>query len=143
MVGYLDSSVLLRHILLGDEKIRKVFACTQVISSELLEIECRRVIHRYRLTGELDDEGFITASNRLSQILQGISILILSPAVKKRAGEAFPVIIKTLDAIHLSSALIFAAARPADSLQIFSHDQGINRCARALGFSTPFQDATV
>jgi hypothetical protein len=48
MVGYLDSSVLLRHILLGDAGIKQVLACDRIISSELLEIECHRVLHRYR-----------------------------------------------------------------------------------------------
>jgi len=57
MVAYLDSSVLLRYILLGDDGIKQVFDNDLVISSELLNIECRRVIHRYRLQGNLDDKG--------------------------------------------------------------------------------------
>jgi len=52
---------------------------------------------------------------------------------------AFPVVIKTLDAIHLSSALIFKGARPTELLHIFSYDKGMNRCARALGFQVPFE----
>lgn len=55
MVGYLDYSVLLRHILLGDVGMRQVADCDSIISSELLEIECKRVFHRYRLLGELND----------------------------------------------------------------------------------------
>ncbi|MBL7007146.1 MAG: PIN domain-containing protein [Spirochaetia bacterium] len=138
MVGYLDSSVVLRHILLGDAGIQQVFASGSVISSELLEIECRRVLHRYRLQGELDDAGFIIASDRLDQVVSGISILILSSKAKNRASEAFPVIIKTLDALHLASALIFQKARPTEHLLIFSYDAGMNRCARALGLPAPF-----
>ncbi|NQT58683.1 MAG: type II toxin-antitoxin system VapC family toxin [Bacteroidetes bacterium] len=138
MVGYLDSSVVLRHILLGDAGIQQVFASGRVISSELLEIECRRVLHRCRLQGELDDDSFIIASDRLDQVISGVSILVLSSKVKKRAADAFPVIIKTLDALHLASALIFQTARPAESLLIFSYDAGMNRCARALGLPAPF-----
>ena len=55
MVGYLDSSVLLRYILLGDSGLKQVFEGDGVISSELLEIECKRVLYRYRLQGNLDD----------------------------------------------------------------------------------------
>ena len=137
MVGYLDSSVVLRHILLGDAGIQQVFTSNRVISSELLEIECRRVLHRYRLQGDLDDNGFIEASDRLDRVISGVSILVLSPKVKDRASDAFPVITKTLDALHLASALIFRAARPTESLLIFSYDAGMNRCARALGFPVP------
>jgi len=39
----MDSSVLLQHILQGDEGIRQPLSCDSVISSELLEIECKRV----------------------------------------------------------------------------------------------------
>ena len=49
MVAYLDSSVVLRYILLGEATIRHALAFPRVVSSELIEIECRRVLHRYRL----------------------------------------------------------------------------------------------
>ena len=138
MVAYLDSSVLLRHILLGDPGIEHVFAVGKVISSELLEIECHRVLHRYRLQNDLDDEGFIEASDRLEKVLNAVSIILLSPKVKKRSTEAFPVIIKTPDALHLSSALVFQEARQEESLLIFSYDTGMNRYAKSLGFTVPF-----
>jgi len=139
MVSYLDSSVLLRYILLGDSGLRQVFESDMVISSELLEIECRRVLHRYRLQGNLEDDSFIEAVKRLDKVLEGVSIILLSQKVKKRSAEAFPVVIKTLDALHLSSALIFQTARPAELLRIFSYDAGMNRCARALGSQVPLE----
>ncbi len=138
MVGYLDSSVLLQHILLGDAGIKQVLACDRVISSELLEIECRRVLLRYRMQGNLDDSRYVEALERLERVIAGVSILILSSKVKKRAADTFPIIIKTLEALHLASALIFQTARPAESLLIFSYDAGMNRCARALGLPAPF-----
>ena len=138
MVAYLYSSVLLRHILLGDSGIEHVFAVGQVISSELLEIECHRVLHCYRLQNKLDDDGFIEASNRLEQVLKAVSILLLSSKIKQRATEAFPVTVRTLDALHISSALVFQEARPEESLLIFSYDNGMNRCAKSLGFTVPF-----
>ena len=139
MVGYLDSSVLLRYILLGDDGLQKVLESDIVISSELLEIECRRVLHRYRLQGDLDDDSFVEALKRLDKVLEGVSIILLSQKVKKRSSETFPIVIKTLDALHLSSALIFQAIRPAELIHIFSYDAGMNRCARALGFQVPFE----
>ena len=138
MVAYLDSSVLLRHILLGDEGMRQVLECGAVVSSELLEIECKRVFHRYRLQGDLDDSGFLEAQGRLEFVLSGVYLLLLSSDVKKRASEAFPVQIRTLDALHISSALAFKSARPKEALLFFSYDNQLNRCAKALELGAPF-----
>ncbi len=139
MVGYLDSSVLLRHILVGDTAIHHIQAMSRVVSSEFLEIECRRIIHRYRIEGYLGDEGFITAVERLEGILSAVSLLAFSPKVKKLAMGSFPVSVKTLDAVHLASALVFSAARPEEELLMFSFDTGMNRCAQALGFGVPLK----
>jgi hypothetical protein len=138
MVGYVDTSVLLRHVVLGDSSMKHVLACERIISSELLEIEARRVIHRYRIDGEIDDEGFIQANTRLNKVLSGVSLLALSSAVKRRAMGAFPVHVKTLDALHLASALVYTDTSPGQTVLIFSFDTGMNRCAYALGFTAPF-----
>jgi len=50
---------------------------------------------------------------------------------------AFPVTVKTLDALHLASAEIFAQSRPNEELLVFTRDAGMNRAAAALGFPTP------
>jgi hypothetical protein len=139
VVAYLDSSVVLRHILLGEETIRHALACGRVISSELLEIECRRVLHRYRLEGHLDDDGFLEASKRLGEVLAGVSLLSLSATVKRRAAGAFPLVINTLDALHLASAQVFSEAEAGETVLVFSHDGGMNRCVVALGFAAPLR----
>ena len=137
MVAYLDSSVVLRHILRGEAVISQALACDRVVSSELLEIECRRVIQRCRLQGELDDAGTAEASARLDTVLAGISLLALSRSVKRRAMGAFPVSVKTLDALHLASALVLAEHLGDEIVLLFSHDESMNRCARVLGFAAP------
>ena len=138
MVGYVDSSVLLRHILLGDSSIEHVLSCEPIVSSELLEIESKRVIHRYRIDGDIDDEAFVQANKRLHQVLSGISLLALSSAVKKRAMGAFPVHVRTLDALHFASVLVLSDTTPEQNVLVFSFDAAMNRCAYALGFSAPF-----
>lgn len=137
MVAYLDSSVALRHILKGEAAIAQALACDRVVSSELLEIECRRVIQRCRLQGELDDEGMAEASARLDVVLAGLSLIALSRSVKRRAMGAFPASVKTLDALHLASVLVLAEKLGEESLLVFSHDDALNRCARILGFAAP------
>lgn len=133
MVAYLDSSMVLRHILPGEEDIEAAFQCEKVITSELLEIECRRVLHRYRLQNELDDDTYVVAVKRLRAILDSTSILALTPSIKQRASGSFPVVIKTLDALHVSSALEYIDTFGPANLTLFSHDTGLNRCAVAMG----------
>lgn len=57
--------------------------------------------------------------------------------------DAFPVVVKTLDALHLASALAYAESyldsESDETLLVFSHDEARNRCARALGFATPLR----
>ncbi len=137
MVAYLDSSVVLRYVLKGDPAIRHALACETILSSELLEIECRRVLQQCRMVGELSDTTYVTAVKRLDALLAGIGLLSLSPAVKKRAMDAFPVVVKTLDALHLATAIVFSAKQSSDTLLMFSHDEAMNRCAVVLGFATP------
>ena len=133
MVAYLDSSVLLRHILLGEEPIRHALAFPRVVSSELIEIECRRVLHRCRLAGEFDDEALALARERLDAVLSGIDLLELSAQIKQRAMDPFPVHVRTLDALHIATVL--AVAADAGGTALFSHDRCMNVCARSLGIT--------
>ena len=133
MVAYLDSSVVLRHILLGEEPIRHALEFPQVVSSELLEIECRRVLHRYRLAGELTDESMAAVRGRLDAVLGGVDLLEMTKPIKQRAMDPFPVSVRTLDALHVSTALMVADT--TDGLSLFSHDRGMNLWARSLGLT--------
>jgi len=143
MVAYLDSSVVLRHILLGEITIEHAFAVGQVLASELLEIKCRRVLHRYRMNGDLDDDRLLQARERLDSVLAGVTLLKLTERVKTRAMDAVPVIVKTVEALHLTSALTYRESylddESGETLLLFSHDEAMNRCARALGFATPLR----
>ena len=133
MVAYLDASVLLRHILLGEEPIRHALEFPRVVSSELIEIECRRVLHRCRLAGELTDEALTVARERLDEVLAGIDLLEISRQIKQRAMDPFPVNVRTLDALHVATALM--VGEDAGGVALFSHDEGMNRCARSLGIN--------
>ena len=136
MTAYLDSSVLLRHILLGEESIKHALEFPRVVSSELLEIECRRVLHRYRLAGELTDESSASARERLDSVLDGVDLLEMTKPIKLRAMDPFPVSVRTLDALHISTALMITDG--SDGLSLFSHDRGMNLCARSLGLTAAF-----
>ncbi len=106
MICYVDSSVLLRFLLTGDQTLAKALEFEAVGSSELIRIECNRVILRYRLEGLINDIGLRDVANNLERVVAGFYMVEITRAVKQRASEAFPTVIGTLDAIHLSSALI-------------------------------------
>lgn len=134
MVAYLDSSALLGYLLLGEITLKHAQNFPRLVSSELLEIECRRVLLRCRMEGRFSDETLIEAVERLDDVLAAIDLLELSGPVKKRSMEAFPIHIKALDALHLASALQITEEVPAENITVFSHDRSFNLCARALGF---------
>ena len=138
MVAYLDSSLVLRALLQGDSGIDQVWTLSDIFSSELLAVECRRAIFREHLQQKLDDEKMLDLFHRLHAILARLQILELDAAIKRRAGEAFPVHVKTLDAMHLATALAVAQEYPDQVVAVFSYDAGMNRAAKVLGLAAPF-----
>jgi predicted nucleic acid-binding protein len=137
MTAYLDSSVILRYILKGESAIKHALSFPRVVSSELTEVECRRTLHRLRMTNDLDDETVVKAAKRLDDVLDGIDLVVLSGRMKRRAMESFPVVVKTLDALHLATALAFHGTEGSEGVSVFSHDRSMNLCACALGLRAP------
>lgn len=132
----------LRYVLAGEVTIQHLLQYPRVIASELLEIECRRVIQRVRMLGELTDAGVAVAAERLRGVLNGVNLVELSRQVKQRATESFPVVVRTLDALHLATALLWALDTAGEAgniaaVHVFSHDAAFNTCARALGLGAP------
>ena len=137
MVACVDASVVLRHIFAADVSIRRALGYPAVMSSELMEIECRRVPLCCRLQDDLTHEGFVEAVRRLDSVLDGIDLVELSPAIKRRAMESCPVSVKTLDALHLSTALPVGSANDEGKVAVFFLDRAMNLGASALGMLTP------
>ena len=132
MICYVDSSVLLRFLLIGDTTLGKALDFEMVGSSELIRIECKRVLLRYRLEGQLNDEAYRDAVGHLEKVLTGFFMVEISGAVKQRASEAFPTVIGTLDAIHLSSALLWRE-HADDEVVVMTFDKQMSVCAGAIG----------
>lgn len=130
---YVDSSVVLRHILNDDPTLRSAPSAEAFGSSDLLIIECQRVLQRERMAGHLEDGQYAEGVALLASILDRLSILELGEAVKRRATGPFPTIVGTLDAIHLASALLWQAADPASEVRLLTHDRHLGLCGRALG----------
>jgi len=131
---YVDSSVVLRHILNGDPALGAAASASDVVgSSDLLAIECQRVLQRERMAGHLDDRQYSEAVLLLEAILERLTLIEMGPAVKRRAAGPFPTVIGTLDAIHLASALLWQETEPEMDLRILTQDRQLALCARSLG----------
>jgi predicted nucleic acid-binding protein len=130
---YLDTSTVLR-ILLRQPKPLAVWArWDRAYASELLHVEACRVIDRLRLEGALDDEGVADARQQLGQVERAIAAVALSTRVLQRAALPMATVVKTLDAIHLASAMLLRERRGVE-LSFATHDPQQARAARALGF---------
>ena len=94
MKVYVDSSVILRHILNGDPALGTAASSSDAVgSSDLLVIECQRVLQRERLAGHLDDRQYAETVLLLEAILERLTLIEMGPAVKRRAAGSFPTVI--------------------------------------------------
>jgi hypothetical protein len=67
------------------------------------------------------------------ELLAHVSFLEMTPIVLARAVEPFPAAVRTLDALHLASAL-FLASRGAP-VAVASYDDRLLAVARAVGLA--------
>jgi predicted nucleic acid-binding protein len=132
MIVYVDTSVILRP-LLGQRKALDWSAWEAAYSSEILGFEARRVIDRLRLEAALDDLAVAEAQQELSRIEQHLGTVVLSRSVLRRASLPMPTVVKTLDAIHLTSALMLQEGRGIELL-FATHDLQQAIAAKAFGF---------
>jgi len=54
--------------------------------------------------------------------------------------EPFPLVVNTLDTLHLATAAVCAANIEGNPVALFSHDQAMNRLAKAMGLLAPLSD---
>ncbi len=128
MKCYLDSSVVLRYLLNGDQSLTKIKSFKAVGSSRLLQTECLRVINRYRLENLIDDDQLVEVTRALDLMLGGMQLFRISDPVLARAGGPFPVVVGTLDAIHLATALLWDP-----QVELFTFDKQLARAAESMG----------
>jgi hypothetical protein len=131
---YLDSSIVLRVLLDQPRQLSVWGEWEKAYSSELLGVECRRVIDRLRLENALDDETLAETVEQLAKIEKTITRVRLTKSIVQAASKSMPTVVKTLDAFHLVSAVSIRDRRAAD-LFFATHDGQQATAARALGFA--------
>ncbi len=133
MRAYLDSSVILRVILGEKGRLAEWPRLSETVTSEITRVECLRVLDRLRLEGSMPERELARRRACALTVLSGIDMLRVNRAVLARAADPFSVGIRTLDALHLASALL-ARSRFA-ALRFATHDAGLAAAAAGEGFA--------
>ncbi|PYU28557.1 MAG: hypothetical protein DMG32_02300 [Acidobacteria bacterium] len=133
---YAESSAMLAW-LLGDEAGHRVLEVLRraalVTASDLALLECDRVLIRAVTLGEMDE---VTGADRRALLHAAAAhwhLWRVSSEIVDRARRPFPAEpVRTLDAIHLASALAVRSAVPG--VELLSLDDRIRESGRQLGF---------
>ena len=120
---YLDTSVVLAHLLAEDRSPPEGLWASPLVSSRLLE---------YEIWTRLNARKFADSHGGLARaLLTRVAILELSPPVLARALEPFPIPVRTLDALHLASIMFLTAL--GQRVELATYDKRLAEAARALG----------
>ena len=104
-----------------------------VIASDLTLLECDRVLLRAVALGEVDEAGAADRRAHLNAAAAHWHMLRVSAEIVERARQPFHAEpIRTLDAMHLASAL--AARAGVAGVELLSLDDRVRRAGRQLGF---------
>ena len=123
--------------LLGDEAGHRVLEVLRraalVTASDLALLDCDRVLIRAVTLGEMDE---VTGADRRALLHAAAAhwhLWRVSSEIVDRARRPFPAEpVRTLDAIHLASALAVRSAVPG--VELLSLDDRIRESGRQLGF---------
>jgi predicted nucleic acid-binding protein len=128
---YLDASALVKLIRVEPESasLRTFLASDDLISSELVLTEVPRAIRRAAATDPALPLGRLI--ERTEELLDAIALLPVDRALLAAAGALAEPALRSLDAIHLASAIV---AAPLDAL--VSYDVGQSAVARLAGLRT-------
>jgi predicted nucleic acid-binding protein len=121
-VIYLDSSVALAHLLAEDRSPPESIWRETLVASRLLEYEVWNRIHARRLAR--------SHGEAVRALIGQLTLIELVPPVLTRALEPFPVLVRTLDALHLASIVFLRARR--QTVELASFDERQLDAARAL-----------
>lgn len=134
MIAYLDTSALLRLVLREAGSLEELRSWEGLVSSELLAVESLRTIDRLRLQGALSVEEAAFRRATTTEWLEAVDLVLLQRPILTRASEPFPTPLGTLDALHLSTALVWQD-RMHQALVMVTHDRDLALAARSFGLA--------
>jgi len=132
VIAYVDASVLLRIVFGEPTALREWDSIETPVASPLVEVECLRSVDRFRLEKGLTDEEILPRREEIYRFTSSMDVVEIDRAVLSRASQPLSSILRTLDAIHLASALIWREQSDTD-LVMATHDLALAAAARAHG----------
>ena len=133
MITYVDSSVFLRFVLDQPGRLAALDRCERLVTSVLAEVECLRAVENRRLTGRMGHDEYLARRRGAYDRLRRADRIPVTPEILLRAAGPLPAALRTLDAIHLATALEWRGHREP-ALSFATHDTGLAGVAASLGF---------
>ena len=123
--AYVDSSAILKLVVSEPETSAleaDLLNRDGLVASRLAVLECRRAARR---------ASHARVLQRVDEVLEAIYLLEVTPAILDDAAVADPALLRSLDAIHLVTALSVGDA----ALEMITYDARLADAARASGLN--------
>ena len=134
MTVYLDSAFVIRRLLGAGSDSGIWGKWDKAYASTLMRTECFRAANMLRLEGKIDDDGRARLGSWIETVCASVVQVPVTEAVMRRAADAWPVSVGTLQAIHLATMQEREAVHGV-KCEIASDDAALVKAARALGFA--------
>ena len=134
MIVYLDSSFVIRRLLGVGEPAEFWGKWEKAYASTLMRTECCRAANKLRLDGKLDDAGRARLGVWIETVCNTVTQIPVTDAGLRRAAEAYPVSVGTLQAIHRATLQELEAVHGVKCV-LASDDDGLISAASALGIA--------
>ena len=131
---YVDTSVTLRVLFREPDPLPEWGQWTEAYASRLWHTEALRTLDRLRLMAAIGDKLVVQHRCDIELIQSVFHIIPVTDRILARAGESFPTVIGTLDAIHLAIA-------SCEDLSIVTLDHQLYQNARKLDIEAILLDA--
>lgn len=141
MIVYLDSSFVIRR-LLGVGKPAEFWGkWEKAYASTLMRTECFRAANHLRLNGKLDDAARARLGSWIETVCSTITQIPVTETILKRAAEAYPVEVGTLQALHLATIQELESVHGV-RCTLACDDDGLIQAAKALGIADATEAST-
>jgi predicted nucleic acid-binding protein len=131
-LAFLDTSIVLRHILGESHSYPHLERFASLYASELMRVEALRSIDRLRIQNNWPQEEVATRVRLLTAVNAAINFIPIQSPILRRAAEPFPTLVQTLDAIHIATSLL-AQLQLNKPLLFLTHDKQQALAAQAAG----------
>jgi uncharacterized protein len=142
--AYFDTSVLVKRYVneQGSILARRLLRNCRILSSALVPLEALSTFARRRTAGELSESSFSAIVARISTDRRQWELIELTAPILAQAEQVLQrTQLRTLDALHLASALVFQD-RSSAALPFVTADERQRQAAQQMGLRVIWVAAT-